>query len=55
MLCGGEREPVLSSPRKAGVVNDVQPALARSLLCVTVTLSYMGAFPIYVEIEACCD
>lgn len=39
-------------PRKAGIVNDVQPALARSSLCVTVTLGYMDAFPMYVEIEA---
>lgn len=55
MLCGGEREPVLSSPRKAGIVNDAQPALAQSSLCVTVTLGYMDAFPVYVEIEAYCD
>lgn len=51
MLCGGEREPGLSSHRKAEIVNDVQPALARSSLCVTVTLGYMDAFPTYVEIE----
>lgn len=51
MPCGGEREQVLSSPRKAGIVNDVQLALAQSSLCVAVTLGYMDAFPMYVETE----